>query len=111
MSVYDERTHNHKRLRQMHRFAAAGMLMGVLATVASALLGVSGTAGAAVFFVVTAFSCVVAAFIGFGFAIVDEVRRLPVAMKRIVIAVAYFALAAVFIVASVGAASGINVAS
>lgn len=108
MAMYDEGTHDRKRLRQIHRFAAAGVLLGVVAAVASALLGVSGTAGAAIFFVVTAFGCVVAALVGFGYAIVDEVRRLPVALKRIGVAVLYFALAAVFIVASVGAASGIN---
>lgn len=110
MIVDKERSHNQQRLRQMHRFAGAGVLLGVFATVASALMGVSGTAGAAIFFVLTAFGCVVAAFVGFGYGIVDEIRRLPVAVKRIGVAVTYFALAAVFIVASVGAASGIDIA-
>jgi hypothetical protein len=101
-------THNRLRLRQMHRVALAGVVLALVATLTTALLGVSGTAGAAVFFLLSAFGFVVAALIGFGLAILDEFRRHPVALKRAGVALFYFAAAAVCIVATVGAASGVT---
>jgi hypothetical protein len=104
----DPTTHNRLRVRQMHRFALAGVVLALVATLIMAVLGVSGTAGAAIFFLLSAFGFVVAALIGFGLAIVDEFRRHPVALKRAGIAIFYFAAAAVCIVATVGAASGVS---
>jgi len=105
-----ESAHDRMRLKQMHRFAKTGVVLAVIATGATALLGASGAAGAAVFFLLTAFGCVLAALVGLGFAIADEIRRLPVALRRIVFAVLYFAAAAASMVATVGAASGVAVA-
>lgn len=110
MTMSNPASHDQNRLRRIHRFALSGLLLAVFATIVSAVLGISGTAGAAIFFVINAFGCVMAALVGFAYAIADEVRRLPVALKRIGVAIMYFALGAVCIVASVGAASGIDFA-
>lgn len=107
MTAFDGRSHDQRRLGQINRLALAGLLIGLGATLIAALLGLSGQAGAAILLVITAFGCVAAALVGFGFAIIDELRRLPVAMKRVGISVLYFVLGALAIVASVGAASGI----
>lgn len=97
--------HDQRRLKAMTRLFGAGMIMAVAATIVVALLGASGGGGAAVFFLITAFSGVVTALYGFGFVMADEIRRLPVSLRRVGFAIAYFAVAALAMFATVGAAS------
>lgn len=104
----DDRSLQQRRIRQIHRLFISGVGLAVVSTGIVAVLGASGTAGAAVFFLICGLGAVAAALGGFIVAIVDEFRRRPVAIARIGYAIAYFLLAAVCIVATVGAASGIG---
>lgn len=103
--------HDQRRLKVMHRMFLVGVVTAVVATVLIALLGASGAGGAAVFFLLVALSALITAFTGFGFVMADEVRRQPVALRRVGIAAAYFGVAALAMFATVGAASTIGTAS
>lgn len=100
--------HDQRRVKAMHRLFGAGVILAVGATLIIAFLGASGGGGAAVFFLLVAFSAVVTAFSGFGFAMFDEVRRKPVALRRAGIASAYFGVALLAMFATVGAANTIG---
>jgi len=83
--------HDRSRLRVTRLVLLAGALLGVVAAAAVGLLGASGAAGLAVWLVVTAAGSVTAAFVTAILAIVDEARRVPVARRRTVTALALFA--------------------
>lgn len=98
--------HDRRRLRVSRYTALTGVTLGVVGAGVIALLGASGAAGAAVVLTFSAAGTVAAAFVTAGLAIVDEIRRLPVARRRIYVALGYFLAGAALLVMSVGAAAG-----
>jgi hypothetical protein len=83
--------HDRARLRLTRRVLLAGPVLGVLAAGTLGLWGVSGAAGMAVLLVLTAAGSVLAAFVTAILAIIDEARRIHVARRRTMTALALFA--------------------
>ena len=106
----DRRTvsdHDRARLRITYRLLLAGPVLGVVAAGTLGLLGAGGAAGLAVLFVLTAASCGVAALTTAILAIVDEARRVPVARRRTLTALAAFVAAFLLVLLSTGVAATI----
>ena len=97
--------HDRARLRVTHRVALAGPVLGVLAVAVLAWWGAGGAAGLAVLLVLSAAGCLVAAFTTAILAIVDEARRVPVARRRTLTALALFLAAFVLLLGSTGVAA------
>ncbi|MFP4311206.1 MAG: hypothetical protein ACLFS9_04390 [Nitriliruptoraceae bacterium] len=89
-------------MRPVHRIALAGPVLGLVLALLLSRWGASGVAGLAVVLVVSAAGCVVAALVAALGAIVDEARRLPVARRRTLTALALFVGAFVLLLLSTG---------
>jgi len=99
--------HDRRRLRVTWRVLLVGPVLGVLAALALGLLRAGGVAGLAAFLVLAAAGSVAAALVTAGFAIVDEYRRVPVARRRTLTALALFAGGFVLLLLSLGVAATI----
>lgn len=101
--------HDRRRLRAARSTALAGAVIGVVAAGILAVLGASGAAGAAVVFTLSAAGSVAAALVTAILAIVDEVRRRPVARRRIYVTFGYFLGGVTLLLMGIGAsASGLS---
>ncbi len=82
--------------------ALAGPLIGVLAIAVLAPAGMGGAGGLAVLLVLSAASCVLAAFVTAVQAMVDEYRYVPVARRRTLTALGLFATSFLLVLFSIG---------
>ena len=104
----DRRTvtdHDRRRLKVTARVLLAGPVLGVLAVFALGLLGAGGLAGLAAFLLLSAAASVAAALTTASLAIVDEYRRVPVARRRTLTALALFVGGFVLLLLSLGVAA------
>ncbi len=97
--------HDRRRLKVTARVLLAGPVLGVLAAFALGLLGAGGVAGLAAFLGLSAAASVAAALTTAALAIVDEYRRVHVARRRTLTALALFAGGFVLLVLSMGVAA------
>jgi hypothetical protein len=100
--------HDRRRLRSARRLAVAGALLGVLAAAAFGLRGATGGFGLVVVLLGLLVGCVLAAAHLAGFALADELRRLPVATRRPVEALGFFLVALLLILFVMGAAGALG---
>jgi len=89
--------HDRRRLRVTWAVVGGGLLLGVIGAAALALLGLDGRAGFAAVVLGAALGCVVAALVTVVLAILDEMRQIPVATRRVVVALGLFAGAALLL--------------
>ncbi|TVR20934.1 MAG: hypothetical protein EA387_10940 [Nitriliruptor sp.] len=104
----DRRTvtdHDRRRLKVTSRVLLAGPVLGLLAALALGLLGAGAVAGLAAFLVLCAAASVAAALTTAALAIVDEYRRVHVARRRTLTALALFAGGFVLLFLSLGVAA------
>ena len=99
--------HDRDRLRATRRLVVAGVLFGVASAAALAVLGFDGRVGFAMVMTGSAVGAVGGALWTIILAIVDEARRAPVALTRVVISVGLFAGGALLLV-MVAALAGVN---
>jgi hypothetical protein len=97
--------HDRRRLRVTVRVLLAGVTLGALSAGALVLLGAGPIAGLAGFLVLSAAGSVAAALTTAVLAIVDEYRRVHVARRRTLTALALFATGFVLLVLSMGVAA------
>ncbi len=100
--------HDRRRLRTARWVCLSTVAIGVGFAAVLGVIGAGGQAGAAVVFVFTSAGCVLAAFVTALQAMVDEVRRRPVARRRIWVTLGYFLAAAAFLVMSIGASASVE---
>lgn len=98
--------HDRGRLRGTRRLVLSGLLLGIVGAVAFGVLGFDGRIGFATVLVGVAFGAVVSALWTILVAIVDEARRAPVAIVRIVISIGLFAVGGVLLVIVLGLVGG-----
>jgi hypothetical protein len=82
--------HDRRRLTLGWRLLALGVVLGVVLAAWTGFAGASGTVGFALLLLGTAFGAVLAALVGGILAVVDEVRGVPVARRRLVVTVGLF---------------------
>ena len=99
--------HDRERLRVTRRLVVAGVVFGVVSAAALGLLGFDGRVGFAMVMTGTAVGAVGGALWTIIFAIVDEARRAPVALARVLVSLGLFAGGAVLLV-MVAALAGVN---
>ena len=97
--------HDRRRLKVTTRVLLAGPVLGALAALVLAWLGAGGLAGLAAFLLLSAAASVAAALTTAVLAIVDEYRRVHVARRRTLTALALFAGGVVLLVLSLGVAA------
>jgi hypothetical protein len=95
--------HERRRLAVGWRLLAAGIALGLIGAVWSALAGASGTVGFALLLLGAALGSVLAALVGGILAVVDEVRGVPVARRRLAVTVALFVAGLVLLTIGAGA--------
>ncbi len=106
----DRRTvtdHDRRRLKVTARVLLAGPILGVLAALWLGAVGAGGLAGLAAFLLLSAAASVAAALTTAVLAIVDEYRRVHVARRRTLTALALFAGGFVLVLLSLGVAATI----
>lgn len=89
--------HDRRRLRVTWAVVGGGLLLGIIGAASLAMLGLDGRAGFAAVVLGAALGCVVAALVTVVLAILDELRRIPVATRRVVVALGLFAAAALLL--------------
>ncbi|TVR35313.1 MAG: hypothetical protein EA388_07395 [Nitriliruptor sp.] len=99
--------HDRDRLRATRRLVVVGAIFGMLSAGALGFLGFDGRVGFAMVMAGTAVGAVGAALWTIVFAIVDEARRAPVALARVLISLGLFAGGAALLV-MVAALAGLN---
>lgn len=102
----DDHTLERKRLRATLTTVVIGAAVGVAGAIMIAVIGGTGAAGLAVLLVCTAAGCGAAGVLTMVFAVIDEWRRDPVSLHRVVISLALFGASVVLFIMSMGAASG-----
>jgi len=101
------RPHDHDRLRVTRRLLLLGALFGAVSAGALGLLGFDGRVGFAMVLTGTAVGAVGGALWTIVTAIIDEARREPVALARVLISLGLFAGGALLLV-MVAALAGVN---
>lgn len=96
--------HDRGRLRGTRRLVLGGLLVGVAGAATFGLLGFDGRVGFAMVMVGAAFGAVGAALWTILLAIVDETRRAPVAIARVLISIGLFAAGGILLMAVVSLA-------
>jgi hypothetical protein len=102
-------THDRRRLRSARWFAVGGAAAGVLGAAGVGVAGGTGAVGLVAFLLGTMVGCVLTAAHLAGFALVDEIKRRPVATRRPVEALGFFLTALLLmllVMGAAGAASG-----
>ncbi len=97
--------HDLERLRLTRRVVLAGPVLGVLAALVLGLLGAGGAAGLGAILVLSAGSMLLGGLVTAFFAMVDEYRRVHVARRRTLIALALFPAAGFVLVLSAAVAA------
>ena len=91
------------RLRRIRRIAGVGALVGAALAMLAGLGGATGQAGAAIFLLVAATSCAVAATYGVLVSVRDDLRDEPVSRTRVLWVVGLFFGAAALMAMTAGA--------
>jgi hypothetical protein len=102
--------HDRRRLRTARLLAVGGVGLGVLGAAGLGLAGATGAFGLVALLLGVLVGCVVAAAHLAGFALVDEIKKRPVATRRPIEALVFF-LAALFLMLLVMGAAGALVAA
>lgn len=97
--------HDRARLRLTRRVVLAGPVLGVLAALLLAFLGAGGAAGLGAILVLTAGSLLAGGLVTASLAMVDEYRRVHVARRRTVVALALFPAAGFMLILSAAVAA------
>lgn len=88
--VTDPATHDLARRRTLRRILGVGAGLGAVVAVLAGVAGATGQAGAAIFLLLSAASCAVAATYGVLTAVRDDLRGLAVSRRRVVWVVGLF---------------------
>lgn len=99
--------HDRHRLRATRRLLLLGAAFGAVSAAALGILGFDGRVGFAMVMTGTAVGAVGGALWTIVFAIVDEARRAPVALARVLVSLGLFAGGALLLV-MVAALAGVN---
>jgi len=97
--------HDRERLRLTRRVVLAGPGLGVLAALILGLLGAGGAAGLGAILVLTAASMLLGGLVTAFLAMVDEYRRVHVARRRTLVALALFPAAGFVLILSAAVAA------
>jgi hypothetical protein len=100
--------HDRRRLRSARRLAVGGALLGVVVAAIVGIAGGTGGFGLVVVLLGLLVGCVLSAAHLAGFALADELRRLPVATRRPVEALGFFLAALLLILLVMGAAGALG---
>ena len=86
----DPGAHDLARRRSLRRIVGIGAGLGAVLAVLAGVAGATGQAGAAIFFLLSAASCAVAATHGVLMAVRDDLKGLAVSRRRVVWVVGLF---------------------
>jgi hypothetical protein len=100
--------HDRRRLRTARLLAVGGAGLGVLGAAGLGLAGATGGFGLVALLLGMLVGCVVAAAHLAGFALVDEIRKRPVATRRPVEALVFFLSALFLMLLMMGAAGALD---